>query len=91
MLLSGGLDDVDVADINPIGSISKTDLKRFIAYARDAFDLPILSRFEHPCMSSVCKYVLADKIKLFGSCANRRTGTHHGNLRASRRGADCVL
>jgi hypothetical protein len=91
MLLSGGLDDVDVADINPIGSISKTDLKRFIAYARDAFDIPILSRFEHPCMSSVCKYVLADKIKLFGSCANRRTGTHHGNLRASRRGADCVL
>jgi NAD+ synthase (glutamine-hydrolysing) len=36
---------MDAADINPIGSISKTDLKRFIAYARDAFDLPILTRF----------------------------------------------
>jgi NAD+ synthase (glutamine-hydrolysing) len=33
-----------LADINPIGGISKTDLKKFIAYARDAFDLPILSR-----------------------------------------------
>lgn len=35
-----------LADINPIGGISKTDLKRFIAYARDAFDLPILDRYE---------------------------------------------
>jgi hypothetical protein len=33
-----------VADVNPIGGISKTDLKRFIAYAKDAFDLPILTR-----------------------------------------------
>lgn len=32
------------ADINPIGGISKTDLKKFIAYARDEFDLPILTR-----------------------------------------------
>ena len=42
------------ADINPIGGISKTDLKKFIRYARDAFDLPILDRFDvysdiHPC------------------------------------------
>ena len=29
--------------MNPIGAISKTDLKKFIAYARDAFDLPILT------------------------------------------------
>lgn len=33
-----------IADINPIGGISKTDLKKFIAYAQDAFDLPILER-----------------------------------------------
>ncbi|THH10944.1 hypothetical protein EW146_g8214 [Bondarzewia mesenterica] len=33
------------ADINPIGGISKTDLKKYIAYARDAFDLPILTSF----------------------------------------------
>ncbi|KAI6122304.1 NAD+ synthase [Pisolithus croceorrhizus] len=32
-------------DINPIGGISKTDLKKFIAYAQDAFDLPILRSF----------------------------------------------
>ncbi|KAG2110672.1 uncharacterized protein F5147DRAFT_689597 [Suillus discolor] len=33
------------ADINPIGSISKTDLKKFIAYAGDAFEIPILNDF----------------------------------------------
>lgn len=33
------------ADVNPIGGISKTDLKRFIAYAEAAFDLPILGRW----------------------------------------------
>lgn len=37
--------DCSSADINPIGGISKTDLKSFIAYARDAFDLPILHSF----------------------------------------------
>ncbi|KAG8931446.1 glutamine-dependent NAD(+) synthetase [Tulasnella sp. 418] len=37
--------DCSSADINPIGSISKTDLKKFIRYARDAFDLPILDDF----------------------------------------------
>lgn len=37
--------DCSSADINPIGGISKTDLKRFIAYARDNFDLPILDSF----------------------------------------------
>ena len=34
--------DCSSADVNPIGAISKTDLKRFIAYAQVAFDLPIL-------------------------------------------------
>ncbi|TFK71373.1 glutamine-dependent NAD(+) synthetase with GAT domain-containing protein [Pluteus cervinus] len=37
--------DCSSADINPIGGISKTDLKKFIAYAQTAFDLPILSSF----------------------------------------------
>jgi hypothetical protein len=40
------------ADINPIGGISKTDLKRFVAYARDAFDLPVLTTC---VLSSVCE------------------------------------
>lgn len=37
--------DCSSADINPIGSISKTDLKRFILWAQKAFDLPILEGF----------------------------------------------
>jgi NAD+ synthase (glutamine-hydrolysing) len=37
--------DCSSADINPIGGISKTDLKSFIAYARDEFKLPILHDF----------------------------------------------
>ncbi|KAK5095441.1 glutamine-dependent NAD(+) synthetase [Lithohypha guttulata] len=37
--------DCSSADINPIGGISKTDLKSFIAYASKAFDLPVLDEF----------------------------------------------
>ncbi|KDQ12997.1 hypothetical protein BOTBODRAFT_112092 [Botryobasidium botryosum FD-172 SS1] len=37
--------DCSSADVNPIGGISKTDLKKFILYARDAFSLPILDSF----------------------------------------------
>ena len=33
------------ADINPIGGISKTDLKRFMAWASKNFDLPVLEEF----------------------------------------------
>lgn len=39
--------DCSSADVNPIGGISKTDLKKFILYARDAFSLPILDSFIH--------------------------------------------
>ncbi|KAI0825506.1 glutamine-dependent NAD(+) synthetase with GAT domain-containing protein [Irpex lacteus] len=37
--------DCSSADINPIGAISKVDLKKFIAYAKDAFELPVLQGF----------------------------------------------
>ncbi|KAL0640035.1 glutamine-dependent NAD(+) synthetase [Maublancomyces gigas] len=37
--------DCSSADINPIGGISKTDLKAFIAYARDKFEIPMLDDF----------------------------------------------
>ncbi|GFG25884.1 glutamine-dependent NAD(+) synthetase [Aspergillus udagawae] len=37
--------DASSADLNPIGSISKVDLQKFIAWARDSFDLPILHEF----------------------------------------------
>jgi len=32
------------ADLNPIGGISKTDLKRFIKYAQTEYEMPILER-----------------------------------------------
>ncbi|KAK0515479.1 hypothetical protein JMJ35_001513 [Cladonia borealis] len=37
--------DCSSADLNPIGGISKTDLKKFIAWACTNFDLPILKDF----------------------------------------------
>ncbi|CAO0790766.1 unnamed protein product [Mucor circinelloides] len=37
--------DCSSADVNPIGAISKHDLKRFIAYAQGKFDMPILGEF----------------------------------------------
>ncbi|KZS94636.1 glutamine-dependent NAD synthetase with GAT domain-containing protein [Sistotremastrum niveocremeum HHB9708] len=37
--------DCSSADINPIGGISKTDLKKFIGHATTAFDLPVLNDF----------------------------------------------
>lgn len=37
--------DCSSADINPIGGISKTDLKSFIKWARDCYELPILKDF----------------------------------------------
>ncbi|KAH8997827.1 glutamine-dependent NAD synthetase with GAT domain-containing protein [Lactarius hatsudake] len=37
--------DCSSADVNPIGGISKTDLKRFIAWAQENFQLPVLSSF----------------------------------------------
>ncbi|KAI4951608.1 hypothetical protein J4E86_007024 [Alternaria arbusti] len=37
--------DCSSADLNPIGSVSKVDLKRFIAYAESEFELSILGEF----------------------------------------------
>lgn len=37
--------DCSSADINPIGGISKSDLKRFISWAKTAFELPVLEAF----------------------------------------------
>ncbi|KAL7912831.1 hypothetical protein GGI35DRAFT_476662 [Trichoderma velutinum] len=39
--------DCSSADLNPIGSISKNDLKRFITWASKSFDMPILDEFYH--------------------------------------------
>ncbi|KAJ2077740.1 glutamine-dependent NAD(+) synthetase [Coemansia sp. RSA 988] len=37
--------DCSSADLNPIGSIGKSDLRRYIAFARDQMDLPVLAEF----------------------------------------------
>jgi len=37
--------DCSSADINPIGSVSKVDLKKFLNWAKTAYDLPILDDF----------------------------------------------
>ncbi|KAF9915347.1 glutamine-dependent NAD(+) synthetase [Lobosporangium transversale] len=37
--------DCSSADINPVGGIGKSDLRRFIAYAELAFEMPILADF----------------------------------------------
>lgn len=37
--------DCSSADVNPIGGISKTDLKGFIKYASEEYDMPILDEF----------------------------------------------
>lgn len=39
------VDDCSSADLNPIGGISKTDLKSFIAFAGPKFKRPILEEF----------------------------------------------
>ncbi|XP_055844590.1 glutamine-dependent NAD(+) synthetase [Episyrphus balteatus] len=36
--------DCSSADVNPIGGISKTDLRRFLTYAQDKFNLPVLEQ-----------------------------------------------
>ncbi|XP_077999861.1 glutamine-dependent NAD(+) synthetase-like [Glandiceps talaboti] len=36
--------DCSSADINPIGGVSKTDLRRFVLYAKEKFNLPSLER-----------------------------------------------
>ncbi|KAJ1767730.1 glutamine-dependent NAD(+) synthetase [Coemansia sp. RSA 1813] len=37
--------DCSSADLNPIGSVSKADLRKYIAYARDHMGLPVLDEF----------------------------------------------
>ncbi|BGP17889.1 glutamine-dependent NAD(+) synthetase [Rhodosporidiobolus nylandii] len=61
--------DCSAADINPIGGISKVDLKRFIAWAGEAFDLPILQDFLHATPTAELEpttkdYVQSDEIDM---------------------------
>ncbi|KAJ5320471.1 hypothetical protein N7508_000754 [Penicillium antarcticum] len=52
--------DCSSADLNPIGSISKVDLKRFIAWASKDFDLPILQDFIHATPTAELEPITSD-------------------------------
>ncbi|KAF2455564.1 hypothetical protein BDY21DRAFT_289192 [Lineolata rhizophorae] len=64
--------DCSSADINPIGAISKTDLKRFIGWAETNFGLPILRRFLDaiptaelvPLDPNTKEYVQSDEVEM---------------------------
>ena len=55
--------DCSSADVNPIGGISKTDLKRFIAWAEHAFDLPILQSFIDATPTAELEPITSDYIQ----------------------------
>lgn len=55
--------DCSSADINPIGAISKTDLKRFIGYAEKAFDMPILADFLDATPTAELEPITADYVQ----------------------------
>ena len=61
--------DCSSADINPIGAVSKTDLKAFIGYAQHNFDLPILEEFLHATPTAELEpttktYVQSDEVDM---------------------------
>jgi NAD+ synthase (glutamine-hydrolysing) len=55
--------DCSSADINPIGSISKTDLKRFIRWATTEFDLPILEEFINATPTAELEPITSDYVQ----------------------------
>lgn len=55
--------DCSSADINPIGGISKTDLKRFIAYASTKFEMPILDEFLHATPTAELEPITKDYVQ----------------------------
>ncbi|KAJ1827336.1 glutamine-dependent NAD(+) synthetase [Coemansia sp. RSA 2599] len=61
--------DCSSADLNPIGSISKADLRRFVAYARDSMQLPELSAFLEAMPSAelvpfTAEYAQSDEVEM---------------------------
>ncbi|KAJ1725878.1 glutamine-dependent NAD(+) synthetase, partial [Coemansia biformis] len=61
--------DCSSADLNPIGSISKSDLRRYIAYARDHMELSVLDAFLHATPSAELVpftngYVQSDEVEM---------------------------
>ncbi|KAM0247869.1 hypothetical protein ACHAQJ_009685 [Trichoderma viride] len=61
--------DCSSADLNPIGSISKSDLKRFIAWASKSYDMPVLEDFIHAIPTAELEpitenYVQSDEVDM---------------------------
>ncbi|EGV65834.1 glutamine-dependent NAD(+) synthetase [Yamadazyma tenuis] len=55
--------DCSSADLNPIGGISKTDLKRFIGWACTNFELPILREFIEATPTAELEPITADYVQ----------------------------
>lgn len=55
--------DCSSADINPIGGISKTDLKLFIKWARQKYSLPILDLFLDATPTAELEPITADYVQ----------------------------
>lgn len=55
--------DNSSADLNPIGSISKLDLRRFLTHAMTAFDLPVLSSFLEAPPTAELEPITADYVQ----------------------------
>ncbi|KAF1911445.1 putative glutamine-dependent NAD(+) synthetase [Ampelomyces quisqualis] len=55
--------DCSSADLNPIGSIAKTDLKRFLRYATTALNLPILQDFLDATPTAELEPITADYVQ----------------------------
>jgi NAD+ synthase (glutamine-hydrolysing) len=55
--------DCSSADLNPIGSISKVDLKRFLHYATTALSLPILTEFLDATPTAELEPITADYVQ----------------------------
>lgn len=55
--------DCSSADVNPIGGISKTDLKSFIGYASETFSMPILDSFITAVPTAELEPITADYVQ----------------------------
>ncbi|OQE24876.1 hypothetical protein PENFLA_c009G07734 [Penicillium flavigenum] len=55
--------DASSADLNPIGSVSKVDLKKFISWSGHSFDLPILEEFIHATPTAELEPITHDYVQ----------------------------
>lgn len=55
--------DASSGDLNPIGSISKVDLKKFISWSGENFDLPILEEFIHATPTAELEPIRKDYVQ----------------------------